>query len=451
MAKKIIKLTEGDIENIVKKVIEEQGYGGDRGTPSGALSKEEKKEIKQLRKDGTISRDEYKQLKNNPFRYSPSWEGKDSGILNFKAQNELYPVAINVSSYDFFIYYLTEISSIGKIITPPTPPTPPNEVITIPIYNVQGSSLPYADNMVMPYFDKYPEANVQFKKIVNDFIKYINAGGGDKLTNVTIKGSADSARPSLKWPSGYSKLDHPSAKPYNGKTDPKEMNQYLADMRANQYAQAVINAIKEETGFDLKIKVLKGDNFYGQGDGKRGEEFRKITLEPNAEQYEVVNKETIPGKGGTKAVNNKSTIKPYLVYIYPNGYANPTKIEGFKTKNGLVIKKEDADDLGLTGKFKTTSKAEIKGSNFFVDGKDIGPIRGKGDLDNVGIRRNALKGMSYNSILDGIGKIGEGKAFAGPRTITIGSPFKIDFNGEKIEVITLKQTLFSFHSNKIRG
>ena len=83
-----------------------------------------------------------------------------------------------------------------------------------------------------------PDAQEQFRKIVETFKEYINAGGGDKLTNVTIKGSADSGTPTLKVPSGYSKLDHPSAKPYNGKTDPKEMNQYLANTRANQYAQS---------------------------------------------------------------------------------------------------------------------------------------------------------------------------------------------------------------------
>ena len=426
MAKRNIKLTESDIENIVKKVIEEQG------DLTGARTKWSRKDQKRYEEEGK----------------SENWEQKVEGPLNFNT-NPGNPSAINVGEGNYDIRYITKLVGGGEAI--PGKETPPDVAITIPTYNVAGSSLPYADNMVMPYFDKYPDAQEQFTEIVEKFKEYINAGGGDKLTKVTIKGSADSGTPTLKVPSGYSKLDHPSAKPYNGKTDPKEMNQYLADMRANQYAQALINAIKEETGFDLKIKVKKGDNFYGQGDDKRGEEFRKITLEPNAEQYEVVDKETIPGKGGTKAVNNKSTIKPYLVYIYPNGYANPTKIEGFKTTNGLVIKKEDADDLGLTGKFKTTSKAEIKGSNFFVDGNDIGPIRGKGDLDNVGIRSNALKGMSYNTILDGIGKIGEGKAFAGPRTVTNGSPFKIDFNGEKIEVITLKQTLFSFHSNRMRG
>ena len=40
-------------------------------------------------------------------------------------------------------------------------------------------------------------------------------------------------------------------------------------------------AIKDRTGFDLKVEVLRGDNFYGQ-EGKRGQEYRKITLTPNA-------------------------------------------------------------------------------------------------------------------------------------------------------------------------
>lgn len=446
MSKKIIKLTEGDIENIVKKVIEEQNYGG---IPTGSLSKEEKNEIKQLRKDGIIGKDDYKQLKKNPFRYSPNWGGKYSGIMNFKATGDINPNAVNVGSDDIFIYYRTNISSTGKVITPPTPPTPPTPIITIPIYNIKGGSLPYADNMVMPYFGKYPDAQEQFKKIVGAFKEYIDAGGGDKLTNVTIQGSADSAAPTLKWPSGYSELDHPN-EPYNGKTDPKEMNQYLADMRANQYAQALINAIKEKTGFDLKIKILKGNNFYGQGDGKRGEEFRKITLKPNAEQHEVVDKNEISGNVGTKGVNNKSTIKPYLVNVYPNGYDNPTKIEGFKLKNGIAIKKEDADDLGLTGTFEFAKNAEMKGSNFFVDGKDIGPIMRGDNLTRVGIPYTALKPMNYNANIPGIGRVGEAKYFAGPLTVSIGNPGKIDFNGEKIEIIMLKQTFFAFHSNQIR-
>lgn len=163
-------------------------------------------------------------------------------------------------------------------------PDVPEEDIIIPIFSVVGANLPYADNMIMPYFNKYPQAEEHFGKIVEAFVKYINAGGGDKLTNVTIKGSADSAAPNEKVPSGYNKLDHPGGKLFGGipKTDLKGRNQWLADNRAKQYANALITAIKDRTGFDLKIEVLPGDNYYGQGSSKRGQEYRKITLTPNA-------------------------------------------------------------------------------------------------------------------------------------------------------------------------
>ena len=165
-----------------------------------------------------------------------------------------------------------------------TTPEEPEEDIIIPVFSVAGANLPYADNMVMPYFNKFPEAEKQFGKIVEAFVKYINAGGGDKLTNVTIKGSADSAAPNERVPSGYNKLDHPGGKLFGGipKTDLKGRNQWLADNRAKQYANALIKVIKDRTGFDLKIEVLRGDNYYGEGSSKRGQEYRKITLTPNA-------------------------------------------------------------------------------------------------------------------------------------------------------------------------
>jgi len=173
-------------------------------------------------------------------------------------------------------------------LLPEEPPivttTTTEEDINIPTFSVEGANLPYADNMIMPYFNKYPEAEEHFSKIVNAFVKYINAGGGDKLTNVNIKGSADSAAPNENIPSGYSKLDHPGDKPFGGipSTDLKGRNQWLADNRAKEYANALIRVIKDMTGFDLKIEVLPGDNYYGQGPSKRGQEYRKITLTPNA-------------------------------------------------------------------------------------------------------------------------------------------------------------------------
>lgn len=175
--------------------------------------------------------------------------------------------------------------STGEMIKYPCSGPLPEECkqdIIIPTFSVMGTSLPYADNMVMPYFDRYPDAQDQFDKIVDAFVKYINAGGGDKLTNVTIKGSADSARPTEKGPSwNNGKLDHPGGVIYGGITGNKERNQYLADTRAQEYANALIKAIKDRTGFNLNIKRLEGDNYYGQ-EGKRGKQFRKITLEPNA-------------------------------------------------------------------------------------------------------------------------------------------------------------------------
>jgi hypothetical protein len=101
------------------------------------------------------------------------------------------------------------------------------------------------------------------------------------------------------------------------------MNQYLADMRANQYAKALINSIKESTGFDLKIKVLKGDNFYGQGD-KRGEEFRKIVLSPNADTHKVEIETKIDGtKTSGKNIEPKSI--PWNVPVYVNGKGTDKK------------------------------------------------------------------------------------------------------------------------------
>ena len=81
----------------------------------------------------------------------------------------LTPIAVNVTEYDFDVRYSSDLSKVGRSM--PVIETPPITTLIIPIYNVEGSSLPYADNMVMPYFDKYPDASVQFEEIVTDFIE----------------------------------------------------------------------------------------------------------------------------------------------------------------------------------------------------------------------------------------------------------------------------------------
>jgi len=416
MAKKNIKLTEGDIENIVKKVIEEQR----RGDLTGDRKKFSKRDRKKYEQKGR----------------SENWNQEVSGSLNFDV-NPTNPLAVNVGEGDYDIRYITKLVGGGKAI--PGKETPPYVVITIPTYDIAGSSLPYADNMVMPYFDKYPDAQEQFRKIVETFKEYINAGGGDKLTNVTIKGSADSGTPTLKVPSGYSKLDHPSAKPYNGKTDPKEMNQYLADMRANQYAQALINAIKEKTGFDLKIIVKKGDNFYGQGDGKRGEEFRKITLEPNAEQHSVKNELKIDGeKTPGKNIKNEST--KWMVPVYTDGVGKYR--EGYRVwddyGNGtwhLALSVKRADELGIDWAFNGVLDAKLTNSGFMVDGKLVGMLGTQEPMRGTRNPNPATDGpISYYS----------------PKITTKSAVRTAVVDGEEIKVAYLKDIIFTF-SNQRRG
>tara|TARA_B110000467_G_scaffold157367_1_gene172033 strand:- start:80 stop:1324 length:1245 start_codon:yes stop_codon:yes gene_type:complete len=414
MSKRNIKLTEGDIENIVKKVIKEQG------DLTGARKKFSKRDRKKYEQKGR----------------SENWNQEVSGSLNFDV-NQTNPLAVNVGEGNYDIRYITKLVGGGKAI--PGKETPPDVVITIPTYDIAGSSLPYADNMVMPYFDKYPDAQEQFRNIVETFKEYINAGGGDKLTNVTIQGSADSGTPTLQVPSGYSKLDHPSAKPYNGKTDPKEMNQYLANTRANQYARALINDIKEKTGFDLKINVLEGDNFYGQGDGKRGEEFRKITLEPNAEQHSVKNELKIDGKK-TPGKNIKNESTKWMVPVYTDGVGKYR--EGYRVwdnyGNGtwyLALSVERVDELGIDWAFDGVLDAKLTNSGFIVDGKLVGIL---------GERPPMIGTRNPNPATDGP------ISYYSPKITTKSAVRTAVVDGEEIKVAYLKDIIFTF-SNQRRG
>ena len=414
MSKRNIKLTEGDIENIVKKVIKEQG------DLTGARKKFSKRDRKKYEQKGR----------------SENWNQEVSGSLNFDV-NQTNPLAVNVGEGNYDIRYITKLVGGGKAI--PGKETPPNVMVTIPRYNIEGGSLPYADNMVLPYFDKYPDAKQQFTEIVETFKEYINAGGGDKLTNVTIKGSADSGTPTLQVPSGYSKLDHPSAKPYNGKTDPKEMNQYLANTRANQYARALINDIKEKTGFDLKINVLEGDNFYGQGDGKRGEEFRKITLEPNAEQHSVKNELKIDGKK-TPGKNIKNESTKWMVPVYTDGVGKYR--EGYRVwdnyGNGtwyLALSVERVDELGIDWAFDGVLDAKLTNSGFIVDGKLVGIL---------GTREPMIGTSNPNPATDGP------ISYYSPKITTKSAVRTAVVDGEEIKVAYLKDIIFTF-SNQRRG
>lgn len=347
MSKKVIRLTEADIEKIVKSVIEEQRRSG------GQLIGSKKRKVP--KKDNESS----------------DWKGKNRGTLNFDSMgSDRRPasLAVNVGPEGFTIKMHNDQ---GKLIQPITGQ---DEIITLEEYNISGLSLPYADNMVKPYFDKYPDAQKVFDEIVTKFVAYINAGGGPKLTNVTIKGSADSARPTLDVPSGYSQLDHPDSKPYNGETDPYKMNQYLADKRAEEYANVLKSAIKEKTGFDLSITVLQGDNYYGQ-QGKRGEEYRKITLSPNAETLTVPN----PSQTTTPGKRDENQNIPYYVDYYKDGQSYTAKgyrVVDPKGNSFVSISSENREKLG-TPAFDGKMSSKIEGDKFYIDGRLVGTMQPK--------------------------------------------------------------------------
>lgn len=348
MAKRIVRLTEADIENIVKKVISEQGKGdltGGRG-----------------------------RRKNEDFG-PPSWKGSEEGIIDFDSISQSSIIATNVGPDKYTLRYLNDLSLVGN-------PKPSETKIDVVIndFDIKGSGLPYPDNMVKPYFDDYPDAKNQFKSILTQFVKYIEAGGGPKLTNVTIKGSADSATPTLDVPSGYSKLDHPDSKPYGGKTDPYEMNQYLADKRAEEYAKVLKYAIKRVTGFDLNIKVLPGDNYYGQ-EGKRGEEYKKIVLSPNAEKLTIDSSSKETTSSGKRVQKNA---QPYILEY--NTGTEIKKINGYKLtdEKGDVfygITGEDYDNLNPKPPFfKGESNSIFDGKTLTIDGRVIGKFNEGDDL-----------------------------------------------------------------------
>lgn len=424
MSKRIVRLTEADIENIVKTVIEEQRRGGDL------------KPKKRKNKDKTD---------RNPS----NWNGGDDGTLNFDVQNEEFtPLAYNVTEYDFDVRHSMDLTKTGrtpKSMEVPPQQTPPEENVFIPTFSVEGSSLPYADNMVMPYFDKYEGSQEQFTEILNAFVKYIKAGGGEKLDNVTIKGSADSGTPTLDVPSGYGgQLDHPHSKPYNGKTDPKEMNQYLADMRAQQYAKVLIDEVKKATGFDLKIKVLPGDNYYGQ-EGKRGLEYRKIILTPNAPEHKVVTPTTT---GGSKTDGSKTTTElvkggaiPFDVAVYRDGQGR--YVEGYKTKDfyndvRLCVTRDEAESMELPLNFTGKLNSDVRGQDFYVNGKKVGRIV---NINNAPV---SFTTMNYDANDFKGERIGKPRYFAGPITVVDGYRTH-NVGDEEVTMAYLSEVYFTFY------
>ena len=152
---KKILLKESQVKYIIDNLMEQ----GDIGDPRYRDRKAEKE-----------TRRAQKNYKEGPL----DWGGGFNGGFNFLSQQA---GAVNVGNSLYKISYHTMANNQGKAMpgkqTPPKETPPQKEEPTLSTFTVQGSSLPYADNMVKPYFDKYPDALATFNGILTKFVDYL--------------------------------------------------------------------------------------------------------------------------------------------------------------------------------------------------------------------------------------------------------------------------------------
>tara|TARA_R110000822_G_scaffold188266_1_gene327418 strand:+ start:494 stop:1864 length:1371 start_codon:yes stop_codon:yes gene_type:complete len=255
------------------------------------IEEQDKKTLKQMLKNGEITKDEYRMMLDGTI---PNWGTAMEGKIKMGVISSIDPRAMNIGVQK---YRLFKVEGIISTVPPnkgkDTPPVTPIPFESPNIKLIGDGSLPFADNMVTPAWDKFPNAKKKFDDLINKIVKFINVGGFDYIKSITIQGSADSARPTEDYPEGYPGLDHPDGI-YGGITGDKERNQYLADTRAKQYALAIIDEVNEKTKKDISSKFIykKGLNYFGSEGKERGPEFRSITLNIDATD--------IPGKKGVE-------------------------------------------------------------------------------------------------------------------------------------------------------
>lgn len=322
------------------------------------------------------------------------WNGKKKGLLDLTNSSGMY--AFNVG-YEGGRYTLTSASeairlnSTGEQQVAQTPPTKTEEP-TLSNLNLQGSAFPYPDNMVQPKFNSFPEAKKAYDSFIQSIVDFLKVSDASRIGTFTIKGTADSARPTFDIPKGYTKLDHPGPL-YDGKKDPNEMNQYLADTRGTELGKIIIKDVLDKTGVDISknIKYEKGINYYGQ-QGKRGFEYKNVTVTPSQKSVTITEpNKVIPGDKPTQS-SSSSLQAPKVVettfdlskwggpkdvpmkrlknadYVVPTKYILDNNL--FVKGGGGILNLWDTNGLNEVGEIK----GEIKGSEFFANGLSFGNL-----------------------------------------------------------------------------
>lgn len=321
-----------------------------------------------IKKPKNSKKSEYREI--SPLSWKNGLSGKvnlDPRVKSAKEGMNLQILADNISSNNFYLvvdYSQPTVQPVSETDT---------EIITMPSFNLVGGDLNYNDNCVLPDISG-GEAKVKFDNIVNSFVNYINNGGFNEIESIEIQGSADSGTPTL------SNNDHIKAgysKPFNGATDPYEMNQFLADERAKQYGLLVSDTVKESTGKDIstKYQYKEGINYWTKegNPSKRGKEYRSITFKVNAPELKVADKvETT-----TTVTPVDETHKPKIINIYmPDGSIESKEGVQIITKSGAATKIKDygfyEGDEALSEIIKiprSIVKGKIENMNLILDGK----------------------------------------------------------------------------------
>ena len=323
-----------------------------------------------------------------------NWKGKKKGLMDLTNPQGMY--AFNVG-YEGGKYTLTSaseairVTSKGEEKTTTTPP----EIVKEPVLselNLVGSAFPYPDNMVKPKFDSFPEAKKVYDQFIQSILDFLKSADLTKMGKFTIQGTADSARPTLDIPKGYSKLDHPGEL-YDGKKDPNEMNQYLADTRASELGKIIVQDVLDKTGVDISKNIVyeKGINYYGQ-QGKRGFEYKNVTVTPSQKTVSVSQPDKIVSTVPSVSSGSTSTEGPKVVETFFDlspwgGSLVPMK----RLKNG---------DYTITTKYILDNKLFVKGGGGLLNLWDVSGLNEIGEVKGE-IKDGELlvNGLSFGTLM----------------------------------------------------
>jgi len=268
-----------------------------------------------------------------------------SGIM-ISSRVGTHPVATNIlgPGFDDNIPYNLLCAEVTPGYSKITPKKEEGPTVTVELnkFEIGSSTKVFCDNMVKVNLNDEKNKK-ELDSLIQEIVRYINAPDDEngvsalsKLTNMTIQGQADSARPT--WSPGdpcsqsTTELDHDyggvEKKPKDQTTEEErhKMNKFLATMRAKNYKDEIIKAVKEKTGKDITITELDAIDHYGKGDSFRGPQFRSMIFTTNAPKHTYQSVTT----------DNKSSAVVNYENIIKSGY-NTGIIKNLPTGNDSEI------------------------------------------------------------------------------------------------------------------